>query len=181
MDSPFLGMVQYFAFDWTPRGYMNCNGALLSIATNTALFSLLGTTYGGDGRVTFALPDLRGRSVVNQGSSFSMGEVFGTTSATMLTTNMPSHTHTATGNVAGNSGTGGVADPTGAYPSGATAGRGVTATVYAASPVAGQFLGSGSPQLTVNLAGSNAPFSVLNPYLAVTATICNQGIFPSRN
>jgi len=181
MNSPFLGMVQYFAFDWAPRGYALCNGALLSIQQNAALFSLLGTQYGGNGIQTFALPDLRGRSVVGQSNTFSMGEIFGSTTATMLTTNMPSHTHTASGNIAGNSGSGAVADPTGAYPAGLTAGRGATATLYAAAPGSGQLLGAGSPQMTVNLAGSGQPFSVQNPYLAVTATITLQGIFPSRN
>jgi len=181
MDSPFLGMVQYFAFDWAPRGYALCTGSLLSIAQNTALFSLLGTYYGGNGVSTFALPDLRGRSVVGQSNTFTLGEIFGTTTATMLTTNMPSHTHTASGNVAGNSGSGGVADPTGAYPAGLTAGRGASAALYAATPGSGIFLGAGSPQVTVNLAGSGQPFSIQNPYLAITATIAMQGIYPSRN
>src|SRR5437870_1107017 len=116
MDTPFLGMVQYFAFDWAPRTYLLCNGALLSIATNTALFSLLGTTYGGNGTTNFALPDLRGRSVRGQGTSWTMGEVFGSTSTTMLTTNMPAHTHTATVQIAANNTNGALNNPTGAYP-----------------------------------------------------------------
>jgi microcystin-dependent protein len=178
MDSPFYGMVQYFAFNFAPRGYATCSGQLVSIASNAALFSLLGTYYGGNGTTTFALPDLRGRSVVGQSGIFTMGEVFGSPTATLLTSNMPSHTHTATGQIPVNSATGTTTDPTNANPAGAKPARGAH-SMYTDTPGASQFLGT--PNVTVGVAGNTVPFSVLNPYLAVTATITLQGIYPSRN
>ena len=178
MDSPFLGMVQYFAFDWAPKGYALCNGALLSISQNSALFALLGTFYGGNGTTNFALPDLRGRGIVGQSSSLTMGEVFGTPSVTLLTSNMPSHTHSATGAIACNNTLGSVTDPTGAYPAGIHPGRG-TGQMYATTQGSGVFLGA--PSVIIATSGSSVPFSTQNPYLAVTATIATVGIFPSRN
>ncbi len=95
---PFIGQIQLFGFGWAPQGWATCDGQLLSISSNTALFSLLGTTYGGDGRTTFALPDLRGRVPLHQGqgpglSSYVLGEVLGQESVTLTTQQMPSHTH----------------------------------------------------------------------------------------
>lgn len=179
MNSPFLGSVQYFAFDFAPKGYMSCSGQLLSIQQNAALFALLGTYYGGNGVQTFGLPDLRGRAVVGQGQNFTMGEMFGTPSVTLLTTNMPSHTHTAVGSISANNGAGGVTDPTNAYPAGLVPGRGGVATMYTSTPVSGTNLGT--PTVSVAAAGANLPFSTQNPYLAITATIATVGIFPSRN
>lgn len=97
---PFLGQIQAFGFNFAPRGWAGCNGQLLSIAQNTALFSLLGTTYGGNGQTTFALPDLRGRYMVNQGqgpglSLYTIGQVGGTETTTLTSTQMPIHTHVA--------------------------------------------------------------------------------------
>src|SRR5947208_9525764 len=98
-DTPFLGGIFMFAGNFAPRGYALCQGQLMSIAQNTALFSILGTTYGGNGQTTFALPDLRGRAPVGQGqgpglSNISLGEVAGSETVTLLSTNMPSHNHT---------------------------------------------------------------------------------------
>jgi microcystin-dependent protein len=179
MDSAFLGMVQYFAFDWAPKRYALCNGALLAINQNAALFSLLGTYYGGNGTSTFALPDLRGRSVVGMSNSYTLGEKFGTTSVTMQTTNMPVHTHTvpavqmpaynATPRTGGDSN-----DPTNCFPSIPAN----PATMYSAAADT-TFLGA--PTATVGNAGSAQPISTQNPYLVITACIATQGIFPSRN
>ncbi|MGC4087610.1 MAG: tail fiber protein [Polyangiaceae bacterium] len=96
---PFIGMIIVFAGNFAPRGWALCNGQLLPIAQNTALFSILGTTYGGDGRTTFALPDLRGRVPVHPGqgpglSNYSLGQVSGTETVTLTTQNLPAHTHT---------------------------------------------------------------------------------------
>src|SRR4051812_19628298 len=101
MSEPFLAEIMIFAGNFAPRGWAFCNGQILSIAQNTALFSLLGTTYGGNGQTTFALPDLRGRVPIGVGqgpglSSISLGEVGGTENVTLLTTQMPMHDHTAT-------------------------------------------------------------------------------------
>ncbi len=95
---PFIGQIQLFGFGWAPQGWATCDGQLLSISSNTALFSLLGTTYGGDGRTTFALPDLRGRVPLHQGqgpglTSYVLGEVLGQESVALTTQQMPSHTH----------------------------------------------------------------------------------------
>lgn len=181
MDSPFLGMVQYFAFDFVPKGYAACNGALLSIQSNTALFALLGTYYGGNGSTTFGLPDLQGRAVVGQSSSLTIGEKFGNTSATLLTANMPSHTHTVTATIPANSSNAGnVAAPAGNYPSaGPSGGRGGTTSLY--TPPAQQNGQLGNPTFTVAAAGNGIPFNTQNPYLALTACISTVGIFPSRN
>jgi microcystin-dependent protein len=95
---PFLGQIQAFGFNFPPQGWAFCDGQLISIAQNTALFALLGTTYGGNGQTTFALPDLRGRSIVHPGTgpglpNVQQGEASGFVSATILTSNMPAHTH----------------------------------------------------------------------------------------
>ncbi|MGH6630282.1 MAG: phage tail protein, partial [Burkholderiales bacterium] len=101
MSSPFLGMIQIFPYNFAPRGWAFCNGQILPIVQNTALFSLLGTTYGGNGQTTFALPDLRGRFPNSSGqgpglSNYDLGQVGGTESATLTINQMPTHNHTAT-------------------------------------------------------------------------------------
>lgn len=178
MDSPFLGMVQYFAFNFAPKGYALCNGAQLSIAQNQALFALLGTMYGGNGQTTFALPDLQGRSVTGQSSSHTIGEKYGVPSVTLLTSNMPAHTHVVPGiaNPAftNTRGGGNINLPSPNYPANPTAGN-----MYSATQGRSQFLGA--PQVTVGNAGSATPLNTQNPYLAVTACIATMGIFPSRN
>ncbi len=179
MDSPFLGMVQYFAFNFAPRGYRLADGALLSISSNSALFALVGTFYGGNGTTNFAVPDLRGRVALGQdGGSFTMGQRAGTESATLLTSNMPSHTHIAPtlriGGKVGSRGGGDTNIPTGAYPSTPTAG-----TMYSSTAGRGEALGA--PSFTVSTAGSSVPVPIRNPYFALTATITVVGLFPSRN
>src|SRR5215510_5189967 len=101
MSEPFLGEIIMFGGNFAPRGWALCNGQILSIAQNTALFSILGTTYGGNGQTTFGLPDFRGRVPVSQGagpglSSYDLGEMPATESTTLLINQMPAHTHTAT-------------------------------------------------------------------------------------
>src|SRR5438270_2669849 len=98
MSEPFLGEIRMFGGNFAPRGWSLCNGQLLPIAQNTALFSLLGTTYGGNGQTTFALPDLRGRVPLHWGqgpglSNYDLGEQTGTESVTLLSTQMPAHSH----------------------------------------------------------------------------------------
>ena len=97
-SEPFLGEIELYGFDFAPRGFASCNGAMLSISSNTALYSLLGTIYGGDGRTTFGLPDLRGRVPINQGwgaglSSRPIGQRSGQETNTLTISNLPSHTH----------------------------------------------------------------------------------------
>src|SRR5579871_4687503 len=95
MQTPFIGSVQYYAFSFAPKGWAACNGQLLAIATNQALFALLGTNYGGDGRTTFGLPDMRGRAIQGWSNQNTLGEKTGTEAATMLINNLPTHTHTS--------------------------------------------------------------------------------------
>lgn len=173
---PYLANVTIFAGNFAPRSWMFCQGQLLSIAENSALFALIGTTYGGDGQVTFALPDFRSRIAVHTSSGILLGQMSGTESVVITTNQMPTHTHavlTATptvpaSNVAGaNSPAGALpAKPTSDLYSASADGFGMAATdTSVASPVAG---------------GSN-PVPIISPYLAMNYIIAVEGIFPSRN
>jgi microcystin-dependent protein len=177
MSEPFLGEIRMFAGNFAPKGWALCNGQIMSIAQNTALFSLLGTFYGGNGTSTFALPDLRGRLAVNQGqgpglSLYSIGEQTGTENVTLLSTQMPAHTHL----VNASTGAGDLGNPSGAilaapYDSTGNAGTGYTKTA-ANTQMAPNAVG---------IAGGSQPFSIVQPVLAVTFIIALVGIFPSRN
>jgi len=188
MASPFIGQIQLFGFNFAPRGWAFCDGQLLPISSNTALFSLLGTTFGGDGRTTFALPDLRGRSAVGVGtgpgiSTITHGERGGRENVTLTTLNMPSHTHTAavtglTTTVSGSSD-----DADGTSPSGALLGT-TGDDVYssgaadtAMNPAAASTSGSAS----VGNTGGSQSFDIRNPFLGIYHSIALIGIFPSRN
>jgi microcystin-dependent protein len=193
MADPFLGMIILVPYNFAPRGWAFCNGQILSIAQNTALFSLLGTTYGGNGTTTFALPDLRGRVPVSSGqgpglTNYTLGELTGVESVTLIQTQMPAHTHTiglgtlaAAANVrnaAANSRT-----PVGALPAIEAAGVTATYSTDGGAPVVS--LGSGSVALsgtpTASVAGSSQPVQILQPLLTLNYCIALEGIFPSRN
>jgi microcystin-dependent protein len=168
MASPFLGTIQPFGFNFAPRGWAMCNGQILSIAQNTALFSLLGTTYGGNGQTTFALPDLRSRVPVHHGqgpglSSYSLGQQAGQESVTLTVNDMPLHQHgvAATGTFATKNPGGQVPAPGGAY----------------GSPPDATSMNAGMIQPT----GGNQPHANIQPYLALNFCICIEGLFPSRN
>lgn len=181
----FLGMIATFGFNFAPRGWMYCNGQLLSIAQNSALFSLLGTTYGGDGVTTFGLPDLRGRIPVggqpgNPGPGLNpiqMGEVSGLQQVTLISGNLPAHAHTLSANakIGVNNNAGDAAKPNGSALAGSSGNS------YSENGVVGgQFLTpsiSGSTDFT----GTSLPISILNPYLGINYCIATEGIFPSRN
>src|SRR5689334_9834147 len=100
MAEPFLSEIRMFSFNFAPKGWATCDGQLLPIAQNQALFALLGTTYGGDGRTNFALPDLRGRVPIHNGPGYVIGQKAGEAAHTLTTAEIPAHTHTATGNSA---------------------------------------------------------------------------------
>jgi len=206
MDSPFMGQIQTFGFNFAPRGWQLCQGQTLPISQNTALFSLLGTNYGGNGQTTFQLPDLQGRVAIGQGSGrglspYVIGQAAGTENVTILISNMPSHTHVATFtpggggavtatmnvvNAAGNLSTGGTSGSN--YLAGSH-GAAANAGIYAASGTltalnAGSITvsGGGSGGTVTNaLTGNGQPVSILQPYLAINYSIALQGIFPSRN
>jgi microcystin-dependent protein len=180
MDQPFLGMIALFGFNFAPRGWAICQGQLLSIAQNTALFSLLGTTYGGDGITTFALPDLRGRVPLGQGqgpglSNYVIGEVTGSENVTLISTQMPAHSHALM--VSGTPAT--AATPVNnvmAVASGSTStGDPVTVNAYGPTPNA-----IANPN-SIGASGGNQPFPIVQPILAMNYCIALEGIFPSRN
>jgi len=171
MPSPFVGEVRAFAGNFAPLGWALCNGQLLSISQNTALFSLLGTTYGGNGQTTFALPDLRGRVPIQPGqgpglSDRQLGEVGGAENQTLTPAQIPAHGHgfaASTANGLSDSPTGGVPARTpSAIPQ------------YAAAANADLAAGA------VGASGGDQPHNNMQPYLAVTYIIALQGIYPSH-
>jgi microcystin-dependent protein len=169
MSDPFVGEIRMVGFNFAPEGWALCNGQLMSISQNTALFSLLGTFYGGDGVSTFALPNLQGRVPVHQGTgaglpTYSVGEVAGAPTITLTTSQLPAHTHSLAANTAP-----AVSDvPTGA--------------ALASSPA----FTTSSPNTTlsatsIGTAGSGVPVSIVPPLLCINFVIALQGIFPARN
>ena len=175
---PFIGEIMVVGFNFCPRGWLLAQGQLLNISDNTALFSLLGTAYGGNGVSTFALPDLRGRMVLNVGqgpglSNITWGQRAGVENVTLTQNTMPNHTHTATSslNATDNGATQGEPN-SGVVLGGAT----IYATGAASVPIA-----AGSVTTTVTATGGNQPFSVQNPYLGMYVCIALEGIYPSRN
>jgi len=173
MSEPFIGEVKIFGGNFAPRGWAFCNGQLLPISQNTALFSILGTTYGGDGRVTFALPNLQARFPLHQGAGpgltpRTIGEVGGAASHTLSMAEMPQHTHQL---FASNSAAT-VLAPT----------LGVMAKVTAPSPPYHDAVSlAPMPPGSLSIAGGSQPHNNLQPFLVVNFIIAVQGIFPSRN
>ena len=187
-----IATVTQFGANWAPRTWSLCAGQLIAISSNTALFSIIGTMYGGDGRTTFALPDLRGRCALGTGAGPGLtpraaGQHFGTETVTLTSLNLPSHNHAVIVQSAGhvmvpvNTETG-EADE-------ASPGAGVLTNsgedVYASAPTANAMY-SGSPlpvaglQVETGLMGGNQSFNNMQPSLAISYIICTQGIFPSR-
>ncbi|MEN9908532.1 MAG: hypothetical protein RLZZ540_1681 [Bacteroidota bacterium] len=173
---PFIGEIKILGFNFAPRGYQICSGQILSIAQNTALFSLLGTTYGGNGVQTFGLPDLKSRVPVGSGPSHIMGQIAGVTSTTILISNMPAHVHPATGisiSVPVSEGGADTNNPTNAFLANTSSGLYATSTNGSAAPI----VASGVTGIT----GSTLPIGIENPYLTLNYSIATEGIFPSRN
>ena len=181
-QEPMIGEVRFFAGNFAPRGWALCDGQLLDISQNQALFSILGTTYGGDGRTNFALPDMRGRSPVHAGtgpglSNKRLGENGGTENLTLGVQNMPSHSHTVT--VSASSGqadstsVGHLANPTPPLA------QSPTSKGYASNPSEGQQSPLAGVSAT-NTGGSQA-FNHRNPFVTLNCIIALTGTFPSRN
>jgi microcystin-dependent protein len=170
LTNPFLGEIRLFGWNWAPQGWHLCDGSLLAISSNTALFSLLGTYYGGNGTSTFGLPDLRGRVPIHFGPTYQQGEMDGAENVSLLTGQMPLHSHTFQGiNIPGT-----VTQPIGnALANVAT----TTDPKYAAD--------SGPPQpmnpTAVSVAGGNVPHPNMQPYLVLNYSIATAGRFPTRN
>ena len=193
-----IGEIRLFAGTFSPRTWFFCNGQLLSIASNTALFSILGTTYGGNGTTNFAVPDFRGRVAVGTGtgpglSNVQLGQIGGTETVTLLTTQIPAHIHTATAGTGG-SGTatlnavtanGNTQSPSGNYLAGSRSASvasyiasGTTAAMNAGSITLSNIT-AGAP--TIGITGGSQPHSNMQPYLGINYIICVEGIFPSRD
>jgi len=172
MSDPFVAEIRIYPFNFAPRGWAFCDGQLLPISQNTALFSLLGTTYGGNGKSTFGLPNFMGSAPMQQGqgpglSLRDLGEVGGSDFVTLLRTEMPLHTHALQGSSS-------PADSP--SPAGAADSRVTGATPYQPP---------GGPQVTmagqaVGIAGGSLPHNNLQPYLTLNFCIALQGIFPAR-
>lgn len=174
--TPFIGQIIAFGGNFAPRGWAKCEGQLLAIAQNTALFSILGTTYGGDGRTTFGLPDLRGRSMVGPGSgpglpSVSLGQKGGNSSTTLTTANLPQIPGPTIqlGGAVGNQSIG-----TDRY----LAFNALGETIFTDTAPNGATLNTGT---SGNIGGGSLAFSNQSPFLSVTMIIALVGIFPSRN
>lgn len=172
---PFLGQIQPFGFNFPPRGWAFCDGQLLPIAQNTALFSLLGTTYGGDGRTSFGLPDLRGRSMVHVGrgpglTQINWGQRSGNEYTQLSIANMPSHNHVA--NIVAEGAAPSTSNPQGNMLAGHTA--------YT-PPNAANNKNMSTASIAVANNGGGQQFSNRSPYLGIYVSIAMVGIYPSRS
>ena len=171
MSDPFVAEIRIVGFNFAPRGWAQCNGQLLPISQNTALFSLLGTFYGGDGKSTFGLPNLQGSAPIHQGQGSGLSERFigeqgGVPAVTLLQSEMPSHNHQAMGrSIQGNN-----ISPAGNNWAGSTIAR-----PYQADP--NSVMNAQSTTIT----GGSQPHNNMPPYLVLNFIIAMQGIFPPRN
>jgi len=173
MSNPFLAEIRIFPFNFAPRGWAFCNGQLMAISQNTALFSLLGTTYGGDGRSNFALPNLQGSAPMHPGqgpglSLHFLGEVGGSDTVTLLQSEIPAHNHSLQASQA---------DGTATSPALQEVAQGVGIGMYANA-------GQSPTQLnlsTILPVGASQPHNNLQPYLTLNFCIALQGVFPARS
>ena len=166
MSEPFLGEIKIISWNFPPKGWAFCNGSLLPINQNQALFSILGTTYGGDGRVTFGLPNLQGRTPMHVGDGITLGELGGEATHTLNISEIPAHTHVPVGNT--------VTPPASTSPAN---------SLWApnnANPFNTQSNSAMSPAC-ISSAGGNQPHENMSPYLVLNFIIALQGIFPSQN
>lgn len=173
----YMGTIIAWPINFAPRGWMLCQGQILQIAQYSALFSLLGTTYGGDGRTTFALPDLRGRVPVGAGqgsglSNYQMGQIGGAETVTLTDAQMPAHTHAQPASTkAATVGQPGPSTVPGAYEKE----RGVYYNIYSPQSDANTTLAP------AGVAGGSQPHSNMQPYIALNYIICVEGIYPTRD
>jgi microcystin-dependent protein len=164
MSNPFIGEIRMFGGNFAPAGWAFCEGQLIPISENDALFTLIGTTYGGDGQETFALPDLRGRLPIHQGNSFTLGQQGGVEEVTLTTQQIPSHTHALVGATGNGS-------------------QGNPAANFLASSTIVKLYGSETPDTamaasSIGPAGGSQPHTNFQPYLCISFIISLFGIFP---
>jgi microcystin-dependent protein len=178
---PFVGEIRAVGFNYAPNGWATCRGQIMPISQNTALFAILGTTYGGNGTTTFGLPDLQGRVIVQQGqgpglSPYTLGQVSGDENVTLLTTQLPAHTHGLTASIATNNGdsSGTLASPENAFLAVAAINQ------YSDDPASGTQMAVDAVTGTLAPVGGSQPHSNMMPYLTTNYIIALQGIFPQR-
>lgn len=167
MSDQYLGEIRTFSGNYAPKGWAMCNGQLLPISNNQALYTLIGTTYGGDGKTTFALPDLRGRIGIHMGTGYPLAQAAGTEEVTLTVAQIPAHTHAA-----------GASSQNGTQSS-------PNNSVWATSPLS-QYnatieTGTTLAADAIGLAGGSQPHDNMMPFVTVTFIIALQGIFPSRS
>lgn len=194
MSEPFLGEIRMVGFNFAPRGWAFCQGQTMSISQNTALFSLLGTTFGGDGVTTFKLPDYQGRSPVGMGNGVGLtpivqGEVSGAENVTLTSNQMPMHTHavaqlTTSVAIPTNTTAGASKTPSNTSVLSTTndTAAGAEVDIYSAGPGTSTLQPFNAPVTgQINPAGGSQPFPIRNPFLGTNFIIALEGIFPSRN
>jgi len=167
MATPYIGEIKVVSFNYAPKGWAVCNGQVMAIAQNQALFSVLGTTYGGNGTTTFALPNLQGRAPIHQGNEVTIGQTGGEESHTLTVAEMPGHGHQAFGSTSG---------PAAGSPAGNVWAT-LTATQNPYSPTGNTAM----VPAAIKPVGGGQPHPNLQPYLVLTFVIALQGIYPSRN
>ncbi len=177
--NPFIGQIVMFGGNFAPRGWAFCDGQLLSIASNSALFSLIGTIYGGDGRTTFGLPDLRGRVALHEGSgpgltSRRIGQESGVENTTLSSLNLPPHNHSASGTITLGTAANQPAATNNFLPV-------TTGSNFFSDTQGNAALNAASLNVTTGNTGGNQPFNNMAPFLAVNYIIALVGIYPSRN
>ena len=168
MAEPFLSEIRIMSFGFAPKGWALCDGQLLAINQNQALFSLLGTTFGGDGRVNFALPDLRSRVPIHVGDTHTLGERGGEQAHTLSVAELPTHTHALNGSSG---------DGTQVVPANALLAKAAPANPYLAPT---NLLSAMNPATVASVGGSQAHLN-MQPFLTLCFCIALQGIFPSQN
>ena len=172
MLEPYVGQIIPFAGNFAPKGWAFCNGQILPINQNTALFSLLGTTYGGDGKTNFALPDLRDSTVIHPSNKYELGKKGGEPYKQLMVNNLPVHTHPTTTTIKADLGRNNTNNPVGAFPSDSNYFADTSNGTMAADSVTG---------VTVSTEGGNQPLNNMQPYLAVNFIIALVGKFPPRS
>ncbi|HEY1473318.1 MAG TPA: tail fiber protein [Pseudolabrys sp.] len=179
MANPFVGEIRCFGFNFAPAGWAMCNGQLMSISQNTALFSILGTTYGGDGQSTFGLPNLQGQIPMHWGNgpggfNTTIGQVQGAATVTLLSTQMPVHNHGVASELIG---AGGIGEHAAAPTNNTFIGPSAPDQIYSTSPtINASFLNS-----AIGSTGGSIPHDNMQPFLVLNFCIALLGIFPTRN
>ena len=167
MAQPYVGEIRIFAGNFAPAGWMFCEGQLLPISENETLFQLIGTTYGGDGQSTFALPDLRGRLALHQGNGYLLAETGGAEEVTLTINQIPAHSHP----LLGSSGNGSQSSPQ----------NNVLASSTLIKPYSGEAADTAMAATSISSIGNNQPHTNFQPYLCLNYIISLFGIFPSQN